>query len=280
MSATSHFFNTGELQLHYLQWGEPNGIPVVMLHGLRGFGATWEALAKALGPAYCCYALDQRGRGKSDWGPVEDYHTGTYVADLLSFVDHLELKDFILVGHSLGGTNALEFTRMYPERIKALVIEDIGPGSSNRGDGAARIRREMKETPLRFSSWEEAKNFWQNSRSNLTEDALAARLKYSLCEKDGQICWTHDQQGIAQARLSIEPIDLWPAVKSIECPTLLVKGGDSDFLPTETVKEVMAMNKNFQAVEVAHASHYAHDDQPEVFNQAVCSFISSIQTGK
>lgn len=164
---------------------------------------------------------------------------------------------------------------MNTSRVKALVIEDIGPGSSNRGDGAARIRKEMRETPLTFSSWNDAENFWKTSRPNLTQDALAARLKYSLREKSGQVCWKHDQEGIAQARLTIEPIDLWPAVKAVSCPTLLVKGGNSDFLPAETVKEVTTINPHFSAVEVSGASHYVHDDQPEAFNQAVVSFVNS-----
>ncbi|MFY0676753.1 MAG: alpha/beta hydrolase [Neptuniibacter sp.] len=274
MLAESNYFTNGDLKLHYVRWGLPNATPVVLLHGLRGFAETWESLANALGEEYCCFALDQRGRGESDWGEALDYHTDSYVSDLTAFVDHLGLSEFMLIGHSLGGTNALEFTRLNPERVKTLVIEDIGPGSSNRGDGAARIRKEMRETPLSFSSWDEAENFWRTSRPNLTSDALAARLKYSLREQSGQVSWKHDQEGIAEARLTIEPIDLWPAVKAVSCPTLLVKGGNSDFLPAETVKEVITINPNFSAVEVSGASHYVHDDQPEAFNEAVVNFVN------
>ncbi len=275
MSATSGFFKSGDLQLHYLQWGDPSGIPVVMLHGLRGFAATWESLVDALGEGYRCYGLDQRGRGESDWGPIEGYQTDTYVQDLERFVDHLGLDRFVLIGHSLGGTNALEYVRRHPERVLRLVIEDIGPGSSNRGEGAERIRREMKNTPLTFSSWEEAETFWRSSRPNLTEDALQSRLRHSFREQDGKIGWKHDQQGIAEARLTYEPIDLWPAVKSVTCPTLLVKGGRSDFLPRETVQEILTTNEAFTAVEVDNASHYVHDDQPEVFNEVVVDFIKA-----
>ncbi|MBR9867776.1 MAG: alpha/beta hydrolase [Oceanospirillales bacterium] len=273
MTPTSNFFNSGDLKLHYLQWGDPQGIPVVMLHGLRGFAETWEELVHALGNQYLCFALDQRGRGESDWGAVSDYHTDAYVKDLNAFVEHLGLERFILIGHSLGGTNALEYTRQNPDRVQLLVIEDIGPGSSNRGDGAERIRREMRNTPLSFNSWEEAETFWRTSRPNLTDAALDARLKFSLREKDGRITWKHDQQGIAEARLTIEPIDLWPAVNAIRCPALLVKGGNSDFLPAETVKEVIRKNPCFSAVSIDNASHYVHDDQPDKFNEAVVHFV-------
>lgn len=271
----SNFFNIASLKLHYIQWGNPQGIPVVLLHGLRGFAQTWTSLATALGNRYVCYALDQRGRGDSDWGNANDYHTDTYVGDLRAFVEHLGLEHFILIGHSLGGANALEYTRLYPDKVQALVIEDIGPGSSNRGDGAARIRREMKNTPQSFVSWKEAESFWRTSRPNLTEKALAARLENSLCEKDGMVTWKHDQLGIAEARLSIEPIDLWPAVKAVRCPSLLVKGGDSDFLPTDTVNAVKTVNPYFSAFEVKNASHYVHDDQAAVFNDAVVFFVKN-----
>ncbi|KUI98586.1 alpha/beta fold hydrolase [Vibrio sp. MEBiC08052] len=277
MSSSSHFFTSDGLNLHYLKWG--NGkIPVVMLHGLRGFAQTWQDLVDALGDGFTCFALDQRGRGDSDWGPAKDYHAQTYVQDLTRFVDHLGLQRFVLIGHSLGGQNVVEFARLYPERVMAMVIEDIGPGSSKQGEGAERIRREMSNTPLSFDSWQAAQDFWASSRPNLTEQALQARLTHSFRETDGKVTWKHDQQGIAEARLTIEPIDLWPAFRAIACPTLLIKGGHSDFLSSQTVAEIVASSDWIQAVQIDHASHYVHDDQPEKFNEAVARFVQTVLT--
>lgn len=277
MSSSSHFFTSDGLNLHYLKWG--NGkVPVVMLHGLRGFAQTWQDLVDALGNEFTFYALDQRGRGDSDWGPTEDYNADSYVKDLTRFVDHLALDRFVLIGHSLGGQNAVEFARQYPGRVMAMVIEDIGPGSSKQGEGAERIRREMRSTPLSFDSWQAAKDFWTSSRPNLTEQALQARLNYSFREVDGNVMWKHDQQGIGEARLTIEPIDLWPAFHAIRCPTLLVKGGNSDFLSSQTVNDIMASSDVVQAVQIEGASHYVHDDQPEKFNEAVVHFMKTVLT--
>jgi esterase len=277
MSSSHHFFTSDGLNLHYLKWG--NGkVPVVMLHGLRGFAQTWQDLVDALGNGFTFYALDQRGRGDSDWGPTEDYNADSYVKDLSRFVDHLALDRFVLIGHSLGGQNAVEFARQYPGRVMAMVIEDIGPGSSKQGEGAERIRREMRSTPLSFDSWQAAKDFWTSSRPNLTEQALQARLNYSFREVDGNVMWKHDQQGIAEARLTIEPIDLWPAFHAIRCPMLLVKGGNSDFLSSQTVNDIMASSDLVQAVQIEGASHYVHDDQPEKFNEAVVHFMKTVLT--
>ncbi|BBP64604.1 hydrolase [Pseudomonas sp. Cab53] len=274
MSANSHFFtNRSSMHLHYVSWGNESGIPVLLLHGLRSYARTWESLANALGDRYCCHALDQRGRGFSDWASASSYRTEAYVSDVEDWVVHLGLRQFILVGHSLGGTNALEYARLNPGRLQALVIEDIGPGSSVSGDGAARIRREMSETPLVFPDWPSAAQFWQQSRPGLSQEGLASRLMHSMKETLAGIEWRHDQQGIAQARLTITPTDLWPAVRSLDCPTLFIRGARSDFLPLATLEAIRQANARVQTTEVADASHYVHDDQSEIFNRVVKDYL-------
>lgn len=277
MPCESCFFNNRSgLRLHFLRWGDSTGVPLVLLHGLRAYAQTWESLVEALGPGYCVYALDQRGRGLSDWAAPASYHTQSYVEDLEDLVAHVGLSRFVLLGHSLGGANALEYARQHRGRLQGLVIEDIGPGSSSQGDGAARIRREMSQTPLQFESWEAARAFWQASRPSLSAQGLASRLAHSMKDGDGVITWRHDQQGIAEARLSIEPTDLWPAVRALDCPTLFIRGARSDFLPPATLHAMRASNQNVQTVEVADASHYVHDDQGEVFNARVADFLKRL----
>lgn len=277
MSCESCFFtNRSGLHLHYLHWGPRDAAPLLLLHGLRAYAQTWESLVAALDGQFCCYALDQRGRGLSDWAQSDSYRTESYVSDLEDLVEHLQLQRFTLVGHSLGGTNALEYARINPGRLQALVIEDIGPGSSISGEGAARIRREMAMTPLVFASWEEAGDFWRRSRPGLSEEGVVSRLAHSMQQTDAGIQWRHDQQGIAVARLSITPTDLWPAVKSLDCPTLFIRGGRSDFLPTATLAALPEHNARISTVEIADASHYVHDDQSERFNQTVVDFLQGL----
>ncbi|MCK6188252.1 alpha/beta hydrolase [Pseudomonas sp. EYE_354] len=277
MIPDSRFFtNRAGLKLHVLRWGDPSGVPLVLLHGLRAYAQTWESLVEALGPGFCVYALDQRGRGLSDWAPSASYHTQSYVEDLQDFVAHAGLQRFVLLGHSLGGANALEYARQTPGRLLGLIIEDIGPGSSSQGDGAARIRREMNQTPLQFDNWDAARAFWQASRPGLSERSLASRLAHSMKESAGAITWRHDQQGIAEARLSIEPTDLWPAVRALDCPTLFIRGARSDFLPATTLQAMRDSNPQVRTAEVADASHYVHDDQGETFNRLVIAFLDSL----
>lgn len=278
MDANSFFFlNRDQLSLHVLQWGRPEATPVIMLHGLRAYAQTWASLAESLGDAYCVYALDQRGRGLSDWAEPASYCTESYVRDLEDLVAHLGLARFMLVGHSLGGSNALEYARQHPGRLIGLVIEDIGPGSSSLGDGAARIRREMQETPNFFANWTSAEAFWRKSRPGLTEAGLASRLAHSMKATDEGVTWRHDQLGIAEARLSITPTDLWPAVRGLDCPTLFIRGSRSDFLPGTVLAAMQATNPQVRTLEIAGASHYVHDDQGPVFNAAVAGFLHALR---
>ena len=77
------------LKLHYLDWGSPESPALVLLHGLRGHAHSWDDVSSALCDRYRVLALDQRGRGDSDWAAGGDYFTEAYVADLLSFSEAL-----------------------------------------------------------------------------------------------------------------------------------------------------------------------------------------------
>lgn len=278
IKAESHYFkNRDGLNLHYLTWGQKNSPPVILLHGLRSYGLTWQTLASLLAKNFYVIALDQRGRGESDWAnDPQTYQTCYYVQDIEDLVHHEKLEKSILVGHSLGGANALEYTRLHPDKVTGLIIEDIGPGSSTQGSGADRIRREMKETPLSFDYWDEAAQFWKKIRPLIDDSGIQSRLQNTLKLKNGKIIWRHDQQGIAQARLTIPSTDLWPAVEQINCPTLFIKGGASDFLSSDIVRQIKHKKPDIQIIEVPNASHYVHDDQPQLFNQIVENFLNSI----
>ncbi|EPR82215.1 Hydrolase [Acinetobacter gerneri DSM 14967 = CIP 107464 = MTCC 9824] len=263
--------------MHYLTWGDRASPAIILLHGLRSYALTWAPLAEILSQQFYVIALDQRGRGLSDWAEnYETYQTKVYVEDLEDLVKCENLEKFIIVGHSLGGTNALEYNRLHPEKVSALIIEDIGPGSSIQGDGAERIRREMQNTPLEFATWQQAIDFWKKLRPLIGQEGIQSRVENTLVEKDGKIIWKHDQQGIAKARLNIASTDLWPAVEQIDCPTLFIKGGLSDFLPSTTLEAIRFKKPDIEFIEIADASHYVHDDQAEMYNQAVIQFLSKI----
>src|SRR5215207_7664294 len=99
---TDHIVSVNGLRLHYLAWGPTTAPAIVMLHGLRGAARTWEPMAAPLSAQYHVIALDQRGRGESDWAPDGIYTRESYVSDLEQVVDEVAPAPFVLIGHSMG----------------------------------------------------------------------------------------------------------------------------------------------------------------------------------
>lgn len=269
------------LSLRVREWGDADKAPIVLLHGLRGYSGTWRALAAAL-PDHRLIAIDQRGRGDSDWDPQRNYYTDAYLADLEDLVAHFALDRFTLIGHSMGGTTAYVYAAQNPDRLHSLIIEDIAPGSSISGAGAERIKAEMAALPKDFANWDEARTYWRIARPSVGEAAREERLAESLQQtSDGRIGWRYDAAGISQIRMHSDParvVDLWPIVEAIRVPAFIIRGGKSDFCRLDTVLEIEKRNPRFTHATVADASHYVHDDATNVFNALVEGWLSGLRS--
>lgn len=266
------------LSLNFIEWGPQDAQPIVMLHGIRGYAETFAGLAGALAPAYRTIAYDQRGRGGSDWDVKRQYFVESYLDDLEAVVTHLGLERFDLLGHSLGGMVSIVYAARRPQRVKRLVIEDAGPGASDGSAGAERIRRELTATPMTFATWKTAVEFMRRLRPTVTGAAIEDRLCHMMKQSGDGWTWRYDHIGIAEARLSADPrnaVDLWSQVEKIACPTLLLRGGRSDYLQRETAAAMSARNANIRWTDVPDAGHYIHDDQPAAFVRLVTEFLRS-----
>jgi len=276
----THMRVVNGLDLLVREWGPADAPAIVLLHGLRGYSGTWRKLAAELRGPMRLIAIDQRGRGASAWDPDRNYYTDAYLADLEQVVDGLGLDRFVLVGHSMGGTTAYVYAARHPDRVAGLVVEDIAPGSSSLGEGARRIVAEMASLPRDFADWDEARAYWRARRASLGEAAIEERLAESLCDgPEGRIAWRYDAAGIGATRVDPDParmVDLWPVVDSLAVPTLVIRGGNSDFCPAETVARMVERNPNIREIAVASASHYVHDDAPAVFNAHVRAFVEPL----
>ncbi|MGT2533096.1 alpha/beta fold hydrolase [Streptomyces nojiriensis] len=118
--------------LSYLDFGG-TGRPLVALHGHLSEGASFTALAAALGPEWRVIAPDQRGHGDSDRAP--EYTRAGYVADLLALVDHLGIDRAVFLGHSLGGFNAVHLAAERPDLVEALISVDTAVDLPDHGAG-------------------------------------------------------------------------------------------------------------------------------------------------
>ncbi len=262
------------LNLHYLDWGTVGKPAMVLLHGLRGHAHSWDDFSGAVCQQYHVLALDQRGRGLSDWAKDGDYSTGAYVADLAAFCDALGLDSPVLVGHSMGGRNVISFAARYPQGAKKLVIVDMGPDLDPKGQ--ERIRRELSAAPDVFDSSEAAVEYMSRQNRFASDTVLRRRLLHVTKElSNGKTGWRYDpaiQMPWQQA--AAPPLeDLWPQVRSISCPALVVRGAETDILPLDGARKMVEAMPDGRLVEVQRAGHMVFEDNPDGFLEAVSGFL-------
>ncbi|SFE40247.1 alpha/beta fold hydrolase [Streptomyces mirabilis] len=115
--------DVGGVRLVCQVWGQESAAPLVLLHALGENSADWAEVMPVLARGRRVYALDLRGHGRSDW-PGE-YSLELMCADVLRFLDVLELGTVDLIGHSMGGVVAYLLAQERPERVSRLVLEDV-----------------------------------------------------------------------------------------------------------------------------------------------------------
>jgi esterase len=237
----------------------------VLLHGLRGSSEGWWGVAAAL-DGWRLIALDQRGRGASDWAPDGDYSHDACLLDFEEFVERLNLDRFALLGHSAGGTVALAYTLRHPERVQKLVLEDIGPPSAER-PRSARIWTDLARLPVTFPSWEGAAAYQRGRNPKLSEQRLKNSLPYVFRElPNGTITWKYDLAGL----LRFDPgrntgFNPWPDIKRVPCPILVVRGGHSGVVSDDAVHAMRTANAYVESVDIPDGGHNVHLDNPTAF---------------
>jgi pimeloyl-ACP methyl ester carboxylesterase len=220
--------------------------------------------------------LDQRGRGDSDWAPDGQYTSEAYVKDLEGFCEALQLQNFILMGHSMGGRNSMVFAARHPSMVNRLIIVDIGPEGDPQG--SARITREIVAAQEEYASFEELFEAQQKANPLLSPEVLRRRLIYQTkALPDGKIGWRYDVEIRRQWREDRRPPpeDLWPAIATIPCPTLIVRGMETDVLPLQVAQRMVQVMPKAQLAHVERAAHMVMEENPEGFLRVVRDFLKS-----
>jgi pimeloyl-ACP methyl ester carboxylesterase len=261
-------------RFHYTDWGRPTSPPAVLLHGITGHARTWDDEAELLAARFRVLALDQRGHGDSDPAPDGDYSDDALLGDLVAFVDTLDLRRFTVLALSLGGRVAINYAGRNPDRVERLVVVDIGPEIAPAG--RARVGMLMAAAPERFATVDEVVAHLRANNPRYTEAMLRHRAQHAARTlPDGGVTWKYDRalrDAIRQGRLRV-PADLWPQWRAIQCPTLLVRGAESDVLSAETAKRMVDELPHARLVVVPGAGHTVPGDQPAAFQALLREFL-------
>jgi pimeloyl-ACP methyl ester carboxylesterase len=267
----------GAMRFHYLDWGTVGLPPVLFLHGGGLNAHTWDLVCAALREERHCLALDQRGHGDSEWSPEMDYATESHVGDLERFVDALELERFVLVGMSLGGVNGLAWAARHSRRLTGLVLVDVGP--EIRTEGVRKIATFTSEaTPLESVEHFVERALAFNPRRN--RELLRRSLLHNLRRMpDGRFMWKYDQRHrgkVDPAALARRRELLWSAVETVDCPTLVVRGAQSDVFHDEDAERLAHRLRRGRWVRVEGAGHTVQGDNPADLLVVLREFLGEV----
>lgn len=254
------------MKLNFKEYGE--GKPLVILHGLFGSLDNWFSLAKAFADKHHVYLVDQRNHGQS---PHTDSHTYDEMADdLFEFFREHDLKDVVLIGHSMGGKTAMRFATQHADLLEKLIVVDMGVKSYPVHHDL--IIRSMQALNLdNVSSRSEAE---ENLKHLLDEDESTIQflLKnvYRKKNEDGsaKYAWRFNLDVIAN---DIGEMGL-PILAGSKVEALFIYGTQSKYILEDDKPEILQLfpNATFQHLETGH---WVHAQDPKGFVASVKGFI-------
>lgn len=267
----------GGIRLHYLDWGTRGRPPILFLHGGAITARTWDVVCLGLRRDFHCLALDQRGHGDSEWSPVMDYLPEAHRGDIERFVDSLGLERFVLVGQSMGGLNGFVYAREHAARLAALVIIDTGPGI--RVDGARRIGDFVNET-IELDSIDEfitrAVAFNPRRDPRLLKRSLLHNLRRLPNGKWIRKNDTRHWPGVDTSELARRAEERFQDKSAVTCPTLVVRGAESDLFPDESAAAFADALPDGRWVRIEGAGHNVQGDNPQELVTALRRFFAEV----
>ena len=269
-------------RMAYWEWGDAaNPKVLVCAHGLSRQGRDFDTLALALQSDYRVVAPDVVGRGQSDWlADAMGYQLTAYVADMVTLLARLDAQTLHWVGTSMGGLIGLGLASLPKSPIQRLVLNDVGP--TIQPEAIARIGSYLG-LPMRWATVQEAadymlsisKGFGTHSREQWL------RLTEPMLKPDGGGFKPHYDPNIALPFRAMTPVmaaageaALWRSYDAVTCPTLLLRGADSDLLTRDTATAMTQRGpkaKLHEFADVGHAPMLVVPDQIAVVREFLLS---------
>ena len=246
-------------RLAYWEWpGPPGARTVLCVHGLTRNGRDFDTLAEALAASCRVICPDFPGRGHSEWlSDPADYNYAVYLADMAALIARLDVDAVDWVGTSMGGLVGMAMAAQKATPIRRLVINDIGPLIAKEGlqrigsyvgrdpsfRDAAELEAVLRQVAAPFGPLSDAQ--WKHLAT------VSTRQK-----PDGTLGFAYDPHiGDAFRDAPEADIDLWPQWDAIACPTLVLRGAQSDLLRRQDAEAMTQRGPKARLVELAGIGH-------------------------
>ncbi len=287
LGPTSASYISQRLRLHYVDWGNAEAPPLILLHGGRDHCRNWDWVAQDLRRDFHVIAPDLRGHGDSAYSPSGDYSMSAFVYDLAQLIHGRKLAPVTVVAHSLGGGIALRYAGVYPENVAKLVaIEGLGPSPAmlaKRGQRTVqeKLRAWIDEEralagrqPRRYGSIDEALERMQAENRHLTPEQARYLTVHGVSQnEDGTYSWKFDNYVRSFSPVDLTASEMGQLWENITCPTLLVYGRESwASNPREDGRIGHFANARVAVFE--GAGHWVHHDRLEAFLAETRTFLN------
>jgi len=272
MGFTEHQYQSRDgLSLYYRSYGSGTQ-SVLCLPGLTRNSKDFHEIAGQLASRYRVICPDLRGRGQSARDPEwKNYVPGTYVHDTWELVNLLGIERFIIVGTSLGGLMAMIMASQHPRRVRAIVLNDIGPEVNPAG--YARVLDASSDS-VDVKNWQEAaqqcresktpmlpgmpEEFWETYARKTYREGADGTPEYDM---DQNVYRVFHEGKLKQVAGS--PVDPWDAFRAVNMPCLVLRGELSDFLSEEIVGRMTRVKLDLQQALIPNRGHAPLLDEPE-----------------
>jgi esterase len=251
--------------------------PIIILHGLYGSSDNWLSIGKELSKDYLVYLLDLRNHGNS---PHSDRHTYPLMKlDLLEFLEKFDIERPVIIGHSMGGKVAMAFSAEFPERIKSMVVIDIGPKSYHSLTGYSsqvidhmNILNAMQNIDFSITKTREDidARLGVFIKSERIRNFLMKSIKRN---KDNTFSWKINVPVLIKELPAILEGVRFTAHGVSGFPALFIRGENSDYIPDEDIPAIKDFFPEAEFVTIQGAGHWLHAENPEELLRILREFL-------
>ena len=273
-ASTSHVVDANGVRLHYLDYGTAGQRPMLCIHGGAAHAHWFDYVAPGFTPDHHVLAMDQRGHGDSARADPKTYAWQTFANDVNALVEKLDLRDYVLVGHSMGGMVSLLHAATHPERIGRLVVVDSVMLMPMERVNRMRAFGERPATAYATREVLIARYRLEGGEKHMTAPEVLQRMATHSARQNADGSWQHKaDRGVYANFQQIEGVPLWEQVK---VPALVIRGGTHSprFTP-DIMAEIHARAPQVQVAEVTETDHHVTLDNPQGFIDVVRAFLSS-----
>ena len=242
-----------------------DGKPLIVLHGFLGMSDNWKTLGNKFSESFQVHLIDQRNHGRSFHSDLFSYDL--MADDLKKYLDYHKIKSCILLGHSMGGKTAMQFTSRYPNMVKKLIVADIAPKEYPAHHQY--ILKALQDVD--FSKVKSRKDIEVVLKQYIKEPGVVQFLMKNVYRKD-KLSYGYRFNLPVLTKKYGEVVKNSLESSTLKLPVLFLRGGNSNYISASDMVVIKSLFSNSNIETIEGAGHWLHAEKPEVFYHKVITF--------